>query len=65
MSWLTRRRGKGVGRPDPGGCPTAREAGARTVELTPRPSRDAANRLYERLGFRMRDSKVYRLADGT
>jgi ribosomal protein S18 acetylase RimI-like enzyme len=43
----------------------AREAGARTVDLTSRPLRDAANRLYERLGFRMRDSKVYRLADGS
>ncbi|MEV6844018.1 GNAT family N-acetyltransferase [Actinoplanes sp. NPDC051411] len=38
----------------------AREAGARTVDLTSRPSREAANRLYERLGFRTRDSKVYR-----
>jgi ribosomal protein S18 acetylase RimI-like enzyme len=34
--------------------------GARTVELTPRPSREAANRLYERLGFVRRDSNVYR-----
>ncbi|MEU4238260.1 GNAT family N-acetyltransferase [Actinoplanes sp. NPDC026619] len=40
----------------------AREAGARTVDLTSRPSRAAANRLYERLGFELRDSKVYRLA---
>ena len=39
----------------------AHEAGARTVDLTSRPSREAANRLYERLGFQMRDSKVYRL----
>ena len=36
-------------------------AGARTVDLTSRPSRAAANRLYERLGFELRDSKVYRL----
>ena len=40
----------------------ARESGARTVDLTSRPSREAANRLYERLGFRLRDSRVYRLA---
>jgi ribosomal protein S18 acetylase RimI-like enzyme len=40
----------------------ARAAGARTVDLTSRPSREAANRLYERLGFQLRDSKVYRLA---
>jgi len=38
-----------------------RADGARTVDLTSRPSREAANRLYERLGFHLRDSKVYRL----
>lgn len=38
----------------------ARADGARTVDLTSRPSREAANRLYERLGFELRDSKVYR-----
>lgn len=35
-------------------------AGARTVDLTSRPSRVAANRLYQRLGFTLRDSNVYR-----
>jgi len=40
----------------------ARAGGARTVDLTSRPARAAANRLYERLGFELRDSKVYRLA---
>ena len=40
----------------------ARATGARTVDLTSRPARAAANRLYERLGFQLRDSKVYRLA---
>jgi ribosomal protein S18 acetylase RimI-like enzyme len=43
----------------------ARAAGARTVDLTSRPSRAAANRLYERLGFQVRDSKVFRLAADT
>ena len=38
----------------------AAEAGARTVDLTSRPSREAANRLYRRLGFRPRDTNVYR-----
>ncbi|MHC3468952.1 GNAT family N-acetyltransferase [Streptomyces sp. 7R007] len=38
----------------------AREAGARTVDLTSRPGREAANRLYERLGFTVRESSVYR-----
>lgn len=40
----------------------ARSAGARTVDLTSRPSREAANRLYERLGFQRRDSAVYRIS---
>lgn len=38
----------------------ASAAGARTVDLTSRPSRDAANRLYRRLGFEARDTNVYR-----
>jgi ribosomal protein S18 acetylase RimI-like enzyme len=56
-------RGRGVGEA------LTREAvrlaladGARSVDLTSRPSRAAANRLYERVGFQLRDSKVYRLA---
>ena len=39
----------------------ARDAGARSVELTSRPTREAANRLYRRLGFEERDTKVFRL----
>jgi ribosomal protein S18 acetylase RimI-like enzyme len=38
----------------------ARELGAKTVELTSRPSREAANRLYQRIGFAARDTNVYR-----
>jgi ribosomal protein S18 acetylase RimI-like enzyme len=38
----------------------ARAAGARTVDLTSRPSRVAAGRLYERLGFQTRDTRMYR-----
>ena len=38
--------------------------GARTVELTSRPSREAANRLYQRIGFERRDTNVYRLSIG-
>jgi ribosomal protein S18 acetylase RimI-like enzyme len=38
----------------------AHQQGARTIDLTSRASRVAANRLYERLGFALRDSKVYR-----
>ena len=38
----------------------ASAAGARTVDLTSRPSREAANRLYRRLGFVERQTNVYR-----
>ena len=39
----------------------ARREGATTVDLTSRPSREAANRLYRRLGFEERSTNVYRL----
>ena len=42
----------------------AEEAGARTVDLTSRPDRQAANRLYLRLGFEQRQTNVYRYALG-
>jgi ribosomal protein S18 acetylase RimI-like enzyme len=42
----------------------AKAAGARTVDLTSRPSRVAAGRLYERAGFALRDSRVYRYSLG-
>jgi ribosomal protein S18 acetylase RimI-like enzyme len=38
----------------------AREAGATSVDLTSRPSREAANRLYQRIGFERRETNVYR-----
>jgi ribosomal protein S18 acetylase RimI-like enzyme len=38
----------------------AQAAGARTVDLTSRPSREAANRLYQRVGFELRETNVYR-----
>jgi ribosomal protein S18 acetylase RimI-like enzyme len=34
--------------------------GAHTVDLTSRPSREAANRLYQYLGFEQRETMVYR-----
>jgi ribosomal protein S18 acetylase RimI-like enzyme len=59
-------RGKGVG------AVLNREAlglaaglGARTVDLTSRPSREAANRLYQRLGFVQRETNVYRFEQGS
>jgi ribosomal protein S18 acetylase RimI-like enzyme len=41
----------------------AAEMGCRTVDLTSRPSREAANRLYQRIGFEARDTNVYRYED--
>jgi ribosomal protein S18 acetylase RimI-like enzyme len=38
----------------------ARDKGAKTVDLTSRPSRAAANRLYQRIGFEPRETNVYR-----
>jgi ribosomal protein S18 acetylase RimI-like enzyme len=38
----------------------AAELGARTVDLTSRPSRTEANRLYVNLGFELRETNVYR-----
>lgn len=38
----------------------AAQHGARSVDLTSRPSREAANRLYQRLGFVARETNVYR-----
>lgn len=54
-------RGKGVGEAlTLRAVELAGEVGARTVDLTSRPSREAANRLYRRLGFTPRDTNVYR-----
>ena len=38
----------------------AERRGARNVDLTSRPSREAANRLYARMGFERRETNVYR-----
>ncbi|MFW2380965.1 MAG: GNAT family N-acetyltransferase [Acidimicrobiales bacterium] len=38
----------------------ARDNGAVSVDLTSRPSREAANRLYQRIGFLERETNVYR-----
>jgi len=42
----------------------AEAAGARTVDLTSRPSREAAGRLYERVGFAERSTRIYRYTFG-
>jgi ribosomal protein S18 acetylase RimI-like enzyme len=38
----------------------ARELGCKTVDLTSRPSRAAANHLYQKVGFELRETNVYR-----
>jgi ribosomal protein S18 acetylase RimI-like enzyme len=54
-------RGKGVGEAlNRFALDEAKRRGATTVDLTSRPSREAANRLYQRLGFVKRDTNVYR-----
>ncbi len=54
-------RGRGVGEAlSRRALEVAYSAGARSVDLTSRPSREAANRLYERIGFERRDTNVYR-----
>ncbi len=54
-------RGKGIGEAlTRAALERAAELGARTVDLTSRPSREAANRLYQRVGFKLRESNLYR-----
>lgn len=58
-------RGKGVGeRLNRAAIELAKKEGARTVDLTSRPSREAANRLYRRIGFAPRETNIYRFEAG-
>lgn len=53
--------GKGVGRRlNEHALDLARTLGAKTVDLTSRPSREAANHLYKKIGFQPRETNVYR-----
>jgi len=55
-------RGKGVGMALMNhALAVAKDAGAKSVDLTSRPSREAANKLYQKLGFTARETNVYRL----
>ena len=55
-------RGQGVGESlCRAACKIARSAGAAEINLTSRPSRETANRLYQRLGFVQRQTNLYRL----
>ncbi len=54
-------RGKGVGKLlTKRAIEIAGSAGAKTVDLTSRPSRVEANSLYQGLGFELRETNVYR-----
>lgn len=54
-------RGKGIGEElTLAALKRAAELGCKTVDLTSRPSREAANRLYQRIGFELRESNLYR-----
>ena len=54
-------RGRGVGKLlTEHAIQVAREHGAHSVDLTSRPSREAANALYQRVGFEQRETNVYR-----
>jgi ribosomal protein S18 acetylase RimI-like enzyme len=56
-----RARGQGVGEAlTRAALDKAKSVGAKTVDLTSRPSREAANRLYQRIGFIQRETNVYR-----
>jgi ribosomal protein S18 acetylase RimI-like enzyme len=58
-------RGQGVGEAlTAEGVRLADEAGVRTLDLTSRQAREAAHRLYSKLGFRVRDTSVYRHEQG-
>ena len=54
-------RGHGVGEAlNQAALDEARRRGVKGVSLTSRPSREAANRLYQRIGFTVRETNVYR-----
>ncbi len=54
-------RGKGIGEMLVNAAiERAKAEGAKTVDLTSRPSREAANRLYQRCGFEQRVTNIYR-----
>jgi ribosomal protein S18 acetylase RimI-like enzyme len=59
-------RGRGVGEAlNRAAIDEARARGAKNVNLTSRPSREAANRLYQRLGFVPYETNLYRFDLGS
>ncbi len=56
-------RGRGIGEAlNRAALDRAKAEGAKTVDLTSRPTREIANRLYRRIGFEQRETNVYRYA---
>lgn len=59
----TKARGQGAGQAlVEAALNQAQSLGCRTVDLTSRASREAANRLYQRMGFETRETNLYRYA---
>lgn len=56
-AWRGRRVGEHLSR---AAIERAQQAGARNINLESRPSREAAHRLYRRIGFQVRETSVYR-----
>ncbi len=55
-------RGRGIGEAlTQAALQRAAELGAQHVDLTSRSSREAANRLYQRMGFQRRETNLYRM----
>ena len=56
-------RGKGIGKKlNLAALELAKQAGAKTVDLTSRPARQEANQLYRSIGFAERETNVYRFS---
>lgn len=56
------QRGKGIGEAIGRQLiESAKKRGIKTIELTARPSRVAANKLYQKLGFEHKETNVYRM----
>tara|TARA_B100000214_G_scaffold301700_1_gene232194 strand:+ start:969 stop:1439 length:471 start_codon:yes stop_codon:yes gene_type:complete len=56
-------RGKGIGKKlNLAALELAKQAGAKTVDLTSRPARKEANQLYKNIGFTERETNVYRFS---
>ena len=56
-------RGQGIGKKlNLAALELAKQAGAKTVDLTSRPARKEANQLYKSIGFVRRETNVYRFS---